>query len=52
MVIWLVEEAIRRGLPHVYLGYWIKESPKMAYKSRFRPLEALGPEGWRVTETG
>ena len=48
MVIWLVEEAVRRGLPHVYLGYWIAQSPKMAYKSRFRPLELLGPEGWRA----
>jgi arginine-tRNA-protein transferase len=43
----LVDEGRGRTLPYVYLGYWIAESPKMAYKARFHPLEALGPEGWR-----
>ncbi|WP_296820647.1 arginyltransferase [Brevundimonas sp.] len=39
------------GLEHVYLGYWVQGSPKMDYKSRFRPLEVLRPEGWtRVTD--
>ncbi|MFC4349885.1 arginyltransferase [Kordiimonas lipolytica] len=32
--------------PHVYLGYWVKNSPKMNYKGRFRPLERLGQNGW------
>ncbi len=48
MVVWLIERARRMRLPHVYLGYWIAESPKMSYKTRFRPIEALGPEGWRL----
>jgi len=47
LILALVEEARLRGLGHVYLGYWIKASPKMAYKARFRPLEILGPQGWR-----
>lgn len=46
MILWLIEEARRRGLPYVYLGFWIDDSPKMAYKSRFRPLEGFGREGW------
>ncbi|PHZ83725.1 arginyltransferase [Paremcibacter congregatus] len=33
-------------LSHVYLGYWVKESPKMAYKMKFKPLEVLSTEGW------
>ncbi|GGB16217.1 putative arginyl-tRNA--protein transferase [Sphingomonas metalli] len=35
------------GLPYVYLGYWVKGSARMEYKTRYRPLEALGPTGWR-----
>lgn len=48
MVLWLVEEARQSGMPHVYLGFWIDDSRKMAYKARFRPLETFGPEGWTV----
>lgn len=32
--------------PYVYLGYWVKDSRKMRYKCRFKPLEKLGPNGW------
>ena len=46
VVLWLIEHAKMLDLPYVYLGYWIAESPKMAYKTRFKPLEALGPDGW------
>jgi arginine-tRNA-protein transferase len=34
------------GLPYVYLGYWVKGATRMAYKTRYRPLEMLGPKGW------
>ena len=42
--------AARSGLPYVYLGYWVENSPRMAYKARFKPLERLGPNGWRRFE--
>ena len=46
LVMALLALARARQLPYVYLGYWIRESRKMAYKTRFRPLQALGAEGW------
>jgi len=45
-ILWLVEECRREGLPYVYLGYWIEESPKMAYKARFPALERLADGRW------
>jgi arginyl-tRNA--protein-N-Asp/Glu arginylyltransferase len=38
------------GLPYVYLGYWVKGSERMAYKTRYRPIEVLGPTGWSLLE--
>ncbi len=46
MILWMIEETLRRELDYVYLGYWIASSPKMAYKQRFQPLEEFGPNGW------
>jgi arginine-tRNA-protein transferase len=46
MILDHVRAARARGLRHVYLGYWVQGSEKMDYKARFRPLEALGREGW------
>ena len=45
-ILWLVEECRRAGLAYVYLGYWIAESPKMAYKARFPALERLADGRW------
>ena len=42
-----VQEARRRGLPHLYLGYWIPGSRKMAYKARFQPVEGRVSGAWR-----
>ncbi len=46
-ILWLVERARSLGLPFVYLGYWVPQSPKMAYKARFRPSETLSGGVWR-----
>jgi leucyl-tRNA---protein transferase len=39
--------AARAALPYVYLGYWVEGSRRMDYKTKFRPLERLGRDGWR-----
>src|SRR5262245_10103235 len=47
-VMCILEEARRRGLPHVYLGYFVEGCQSMAYKAQFRPYQLLGPDGvWR-----
>jgi arginine-tRNA-protein transferase len=46
MILDHVAAAKARGIPYVYLGYWVHGSDKMDYKSRFSPLEALGANGW------
>jgi arginyl-tRNA--protein-N-Asp/Glu arginylyltransferase len=43
-----VRQVRMASLSYVYLGYWVQDSPKMAYKGDFRPLEIQrGPLGWR-----
>lgn len=43
-VLWLIEEAARRGLSYVHLGYQVEACPSLAYKRRFHPQEVLA--GW------
>lgn len=42
-----IRRASEGGLPYVYLGYWVDGAQRMQYKVRYRPLERLGPDGWR-----
>ncbi len=49
-ILWQIKEAKRRGLPHLYLGYWIRECRKMNYKTRFQPIEALREGQWLPME--
>lgn len=46
MILDAIARALSLGLPHVYLGYWVEGSRKMAYKAAYLPQERLGLNGW------
>jgi leucyl-tRNA---protein transferase len=46
-ILWQIAQCRALGLPYLYLGYWIEKSPKMAYKSKFKPIEGLFDGEWR-----
>lgn len=47
----LIKETEQLGLPYLYLGYWIRQSPKMAYKARYHPAEILSHGTWHTLDT-
>ena len=46
-VLWEIEQTRQLNLPYLYLGYWIRESRKMAYKTDFRPIETHVGGRWQ-----
>ena len=48
MILDAVRQAEAAGLPFVYLGYWVRESRKMGYKTAYQPLQVLTPSGWQA----
>jgi len=49
-VLWQIELARRLEMSHLYLGYWIAESRKMAYKTQYSPLEGLIDGRWQALD--
>lgn len=45
-ILWQIQKCQQLGLPYLFLGYWIRNCPKMQYKSSFRPLEMLLNGRW------
>ena len=50
-ICWQIELCKKIGLRYLYLGYWIKESKKMSYKTRFHPIEGLIQDRWIPLES-
>jgi arginine-tRNA-protein transferase len=45
-ILWQAAQCRALELPYLYLGYWVGESRKMAYKTRFRPIQGLIDGKW------
>lgn len=50
-ILWQIEQCKLLELPYLYLGYWIAESPKMAYKVDFQPIEVLINGEWQYHDS-
>jgi leucyl-tRNA---protein transferase len=47
-ILWQIEQTRQLKLSHLYLGYWIEQSPKMAYKAKFKPCQVLRGGTWQA----
>jgi len=48
-ILWQLSQCQQLNLPWLYLGYWIRNSRKMAYKANYRPAQYLVAGKWRDT---
>ncbi|RPI45294.1 MAG: arginyltransferase [Betaproteobacteria bacterium] len=46
-ILWQIAQCRKLDLPYLYLGYWIGQSRKMAYKINFQPMEGLIDNRWQ-----
>lgn len=46
-ILWQIELCRQLDLRYLYLGYWIAQSRKMAYKIHFQPMEGLIDGRWQ-----
>jgi len=46
-ILWQIDRCLKLEIPYLYLGYWIKQSRKMAYKSNFQPMQGLIGGQWQ-----
>jgi arginine-tRNA-protein transferase len=46
-ILWQIHQCRQMNLPWLYLGYWIEQSPKMAYKSNFKPVQCRIDGHWQ-----
>jgi len=46
-ILWQIAQCRRLDVPYLYLGYWIAQSRKMAYKINFQPMEGLIDGRWQ-----
>lgn len=47
-ILWQIGQALELKLPHLYLGYYIRDSEKMSYKANFQPIEGLIDDHWQA----
>ena len=45
-ILWQIDKTRQMGLEYLYLGYWIRDCRKMAYKSEYRPLDVYLNGRW------
>ena len=51
-ILWQIDNCVKNDRPFLYLGYWIGQSRKMAYKIQFQPMQGLIDGRWKPLEEG